>query len=68
MTYYSDILKDIKKQGNFRTIPKGGSTGYVDFSTNDYMGLGEHVPCPAIADMMPVLAWYPLLNNNMSRR
>lgn len=41
MTYYSDILKDIQKQGNFRTIPKGGSTGYVDFSTNDYMGLGE---------------------------
>ncbi len=41
MTYYSDILKNIQAQGNFRTIPTGGSTGYVDFSTNDYMGLGE---------------------------
>ncbi len=41
MTYYSDILKNIQAQGNFRTIPKDGSTGYVDFSTNDYMGLGE---------------------------
>lgn len=34
-------LQQLRDEGNFREIPNFTKAGVIDFSTNDYMGLGE---------------------------
>ena len=41
MTHYSDILNQLQSTGNYREIPADGDFRGIDFSTNDYMGLGN---------------------------
>lgn len=36
-------LDRLRKSGNFRTIPRGGRDGVIDFSTNDYLGIGTDI-------------------------
>ena len=39
-TFYSDTLKSLEASGNMRKIPDADGKQCIDFSTNDYMGLG----------------------------
>ena len=39
---HSELIEDIKRRGNFRTIPPDRTDSHIlDFSTNDYLGLAE---------------------------
>ncbi len=41
MSIYSDILQQLSAGGNLRRIPTGRTTGVVDLSSNDYLGLAS---------------------------
>lgn len=38
---FSDYLDKLRQDGNFREIPRMASGQIIDFSTNDYLGLGS---------------------------
>lgn len=38
---FSEHLENLRKEGNFREIPRMTTDGVIDFSTNDYLGLGS---------------------------
>lgn len=40
---YELTLNQLRESGNFRSIPKETERTYLDFSTNDYMGLGARI-------------------------
>lgn len=37
---FSEHLDRLRSEGNFREIPRASRDGVIDFSTNDYLGLG----------------------------
>ena len=37
---FSENLRNLQSEGNFRSIPKMTPAEVIDFSTNDYLGLG----------------------------
>ena len=39
---FSERLDNLRREGNFREIPRMTSGGIIDFSTNDYLGLGSN--------------------------
>ncbi len=41
MIDFGSLLDKLEREGNLRTIPTVASTGVIDFSTNDYLGLSE---------------------------
>ncbi len=43
MASYDEILNRLEAEGNLRTIPTETDRKILDFSTNDYMGLGERI-------------------------
>lgn len=38
---FSEHLDNLRREGNFREIPRITADGIIDFSTNDYLGLGS---------------------------
>lgn len=39
---FSERLDNLRREGNFREIPRMASGNIIDFSTNDYLGLGSN--------------------------
>lgn len=39
---FSERLDNLRREGNFREIPRMASGDIIDFSTNDYLGLGSN--------------------------
>ena len=39
---FSERLDNLRREGNFREIPRMTSGALIDFSTNDYLGLGSN--------------------------
>lgn len=37
---FSEILKDLRSEGNYRSLPRPTAQEVIDFSTNDYLGIG----------------------------
>ena len=37
---FSEHLENLRNEGNFRELPRMTPDGVIDFSTNDYLGLG----------------------------
>lgn len=38
---FSEYLDNLRREGNFREIPRMSPDGVIDFSTNDYLGIGS---------------------------
>lgn len=47
MNGYKSMLENLRKHGNFRTIPQQATGDEIDFSTNDYLGLSARLDLQA---------------------
>ncbi len=60
---FSEHLDNLRKEGNFRSIPKMTPAETIDFSTNDYLGLGSDAELQARFFADPVSLKVPMTSS-----